>query len=161
MNTLGLISSFAIFSHISTIFEMLPFIIQIFGLRYYIIQGDKDKIRLITKKLEKETISSSSRLTNGKTVPSNYFIGFKCIGYFDNTSRFSEDTKVYVITFKSHYDYLLQDKDISLDLNTIFIEDGIKIAEEKQVLLPEVKKNTGKIQMWRRAQVRQVISGQC
>ena len=63
------------------------FIIRIFGIHYYTIRNDEERIRLVIKHLQKHTISSQIIYQFGNSFPSGTFIGWNYAGYYNYGSQ--------------------------------------------------------------------------
>ena len=82
------------------------------NIRYYIIYAEKDKFREICKNIEKETYFGLYKHSNGRDCPGGYFIGWSCIGYFDNREKYEDSDKIYIITTTKFYKKIIEVKEV-------------------------------------------------
>lgn len=89
--------------------ELMLVLLHFVGLQYIVICSDKEHSRRVLKILEKDTYASATKHHNGKSLPSGYFIGAKCIGHYDNKHSYDSDDKIYILTTASYYKQLTAD----------------------------------------------------
>jgi len=94
--------------------EIILLLLQIFQIRYYTILGEKERTRKVMKILEKETYISSYKYSNGKDIPSGYFIGNKCIGYIDNKQIYETEDRIFILTTLDYYKALVKQDAIEI-----------------------------------------------
>jgi len=82
------------------------------NIRHYIIYAEKDKFREICKNIEKETYFGLYKHSNGRDCPGGYFIGWSCIGYFDNREKYEDYDKIYIITTTKFYKKIIEVKEV-------------------------------------------------
>ena len=100
--------------------EPLFFLLRIFGLGYFIIRNDEEKVRKIFKILEKSTISSSIAFQHGKISPSGSFIGWNCIGYYITGDRNDGLVgQIHIITSRALFDKLVQSEEVGFHPTTL------------------------------------------
>ena len=138
---------FFMYNYAAYLPEVILCILQFLGIRSYLINGDKEKYKLLIKKLEKQTYNSSFIYRNGKIMPSGYFIGCNCFGYYDKESRFIEDERIRIITTQKFYEKLISEEDIEFSVEEKK-EEPVKLEDEKptpedQPLIAKSPKNTG------------------
>lgn len=124
--------------------EVALCILQFLGIRSYLINGDKEKYKLLIKKLEKQTYNSSFIYRNGKIIPSGYFIGFNCCGFYDKESRFIEDERIRIITTQKFYEKLISEEDIEFTVEdnkstNVKSDDEAPTPEEKPLITKPAK----------------------
>ena len=112
MNYTEIIFGFILFNYSTYLPEIILSFLQLFGVKAYVLTGDKEKYKGVVKKLEKHTFSSSYILRNGKSIPSGYFIGKGCIGLYVNESRYAEEERVRIIMTESFYKMLLSEDEV-------------------------------------------------
>ena len=103
--TSAILGGFSIFT--SFLITPLLFFMRLFGITYYTIRNDEDKIRTIIKALQKTTTSSSIYFQYGNYFPSGYFLGIYCVGYYEYSRSRESTGEVYIITTKPYLDMLL------------------------------------------------------
>jgi hypothetical protein len=81
-------------------------------IRYYVIYSEKDKFREISKNIEKETYFGLYKHNNGRDSPAGYFIGWSCVGYFDNREKYEDSDKIYIITTIKFYKKIVDIKEV-------------------------------------------------
>jgi len=146
---------FFMYNYASYLPEVILFILQSLGVRSYLVNGDKEKYKILIKKLEKQTYNSSFIYRNGKIVPSGYFIGLNCIGFYDKDSRFIEDERIRIITTQKFYEKLISEDDIEFtkeENNPVMdknkqeeqtkSEDNTPHSDEKPLISKQAKNNT-------------------
>lgn len=84
MTGIGLLGQFIPIYYISVLF------LRLVGCQSYRIRRDKDRIKGITKVLEKETISTALVWEFGRVRPGGYFFGRECFGYYSDAGCDSE-----------------------------------------------------------------------
>jgi hypothetical protein len=104
--TSAILGGFSIFT--SFLITPLLFFIRVFGINYYTIRNDEDKLRTLIKALQKTTTSSSVYFQYGNYFPSGYFIGRHCVGYYDYSRSRESAGEVYIITTRPYLDMLLK-----------------------------------------------------
>jgi hypothetical protein len=136
--TTAIIGGFSIFSGL--LLTPFLFFIRLFGVTYYTIRNDEDKVRIIIKALQKTTTSSGVYFQYGNYFPSGYFIGPYCAGYYEySRSRdIGSSGEVYIITTKSYLDMLLS----TGPSKQIFKQVKSDTGSEKTPLIEEVKEES-------------------
>jgi len=92
--------------------NILIVVCYFFNYKYYYLIEDKETSHRILKKLGKEVITFSSKISHGKQQLTGCFIGRKCIGYIDNYSY--DDTKIYILASPAFYDKLVENIDSTI-----------------------------------------------
>ena len=126
--TSAILGGFSIFT--SFLITPLLFFIRIFGITYYTIRNDEDKIRTIIKALQKTTTSSGIYFQYGNYYPSGYFVGLYCVGYYEYSRSRESSGEVYIITTKPYLDMLLSSqisKSISSTPTENVVEKSVSI----------------------------------
>jgi hypothetical protein len=121
LNYWQIIVGYAMYQLTPYITDIIFLLLQFVGIRRYIISGDKDHFRKILKILELETRATSCKYTNGRDVPSGYFIGRHCVGQFINVNSYDDD-KIHIVTTVSYYKRLTEESSISFN-------EGVKLAD--------------------------------
>lgn len=104
---------------LSILAEPLLIVIRYFGIGYFIIRNDEEKVRKIFKILEKSTVSSAIAFQHGKLSPSGTFIGPHCIGYYtvsDNNDGTSG--QIHIITTHAIFSKMIQSDECVFNPNT-------------------------------------------
>jgi hypothetical protein len=140
--------------------EIILCLLQLIGVRSYLINGDKEKYKILIKKLEKLTYNSSFMFRNGKIIPSGYFIGYRCIGIYHKEPRYVEDETIRIITTQKFYDNLISEEDIEfspedkqiIDTKSELVKLETEKEKENQPLIPKQKKdNKSKVNVYMRS----------
>jgi hypothetical protein len=83
-------------------------LLRVIGCHVYRIRRDKDRVKGITKLLEKETISSALVWEFGKVRPGGYFMGRECFGYYSDGGMDSE-TEIIITTTPAKFQKLMDE----------------------------------------------------
>lgn len=88
-----------------TILLQIPVILlKAAGYSTFRVRNDRDTVKGMLKLLNQETYSSSSVYEYGKELPSGMFIGWKCFGYYSDSSRESENgTEIVIFTSAKNF----------------------------------------------------------
>jgi hypothetical protein len=124
-----------ILSIFSPIIIPFLFVLRVFGINYYTIKNDEERIRAAIKVLQKTTISSTIMFQYGNFFPSGTFIGYNCAGYYTYSgSRDSGSGEVHILTTKDAFLKLVESEKVS----SAFIvkgKDTVENPTERQPLL--------------------------
>lgn len=130
------------------LYNMLPnfncglfLILQLFGIRYYTICGDRELTKRLIKKISSQCHTSLFKHVNGKEMPSGYFFCKNYLGYIDNTSKYNEDDVIYLVTKQEVYKKLVEVKYIknafAEDQNPDNVDDAQnEILDKKNAKFP-------------------------
>jgi hypothetical protein len=102
MTGIGLLGQFMPIYYISVV------LLRLLGCQTYRIRRDKDRIKGITKVLEKETMSSTFVWEFGKVRPGGYFMGRECFGYYSDTGMDS-DMEIIISTSPEKFQKLMDE----------------------------------------------------
>ena len=110
---LGILSLFG------PILTPLLFVLRLFGINYYTICNDDERVRAAIKVLQKTTISSTIIFQYGNFFPSGTFIGLGCIGYYTHTnSREFASGEVHILTTKDLFLKLVESAKVTSVFST-------------------------------------------
>ena len=99
-----LTGGFGILSILSPILTPVLILLRFIGINYYTIRNDEEKVRLVIKYLQKNTISSTIVYQYGNSFPSGTFIGWNCIGFYTYSgSRDNGSSEVQILTTKKTF----------------------------------------------------------
>jgi len=99
-----LTGGFGLLSMFAPIVTPFLFIIRLFGINYYTIRNDEERIRMVIKHLQKQTISSQIIYQFGNSFPSGTFIGWNYAGYYNYGSQREGGTgEVHMICTKEAF----------------------------------------------------------
>jgi hypothetical protein len=99
-----LFGGFGLLSLFSPILTPLLFVLRLFGIHYYTIRNDEEKVRTVIKYLQKNTISSEIIYQHGNSFPSGTFISPTCVGFYKYSGlRDSGTGEVQVLTTKKMF----------------------------------------------------------
>ena len=97
-------------------------ILHFFGIGYFIIRNDEEKLRKLFKSLGKSTISSATAFQNGKLSPSGTFIGKNCFGYYmigeRNDGIYGQ---IHLFTSRAIFNEMIQSEEIVVNSTTNLI----------------------------------------
>jgi hypothetical protein len=106
INYIDMLKWFLLYNATPYIPEIIIYLLRYIGVRYYIINGDRETYKKIIKRLEMDTICTKYIYRCGKDLPAGYFIGNKCMGYYSRDSKFIEDESIYLLAYIDYYKYL-------------------------------------------------------
>ena len=99
-----LTGGFGLLSMFTPILTPILFMLRIFGINYYTIRNDEERIRLVIKYLQKNTTSSQIIYQYGNCFPSGTFISWNCVGYYHYASQREGGTgEVHIICSKDAF----------------------------------------------------------
>lgn len=100
--------------------QPLLILLRFFGLGYFIIRNDEEKVRKIFKFLEKTTISSGIAFQYGKISPSGTFIGMNCLGYYIIGDRNDGlHGQIHIITSRAIFDLMIKSEEVIFNTTTL------------------------------------------
>lgn len=100
---------FGLLSMFTPILTPLLFILRLLGINYYTIRNDEERIRLVIKYLQKNTVSSQIIYQYGNSFPSGTFIGWHCVGYYHYASQREGGTgEVFIICSKDAFAKIIE-----------------------------------------------------
>jgi len=112
MNLTALITTLAGLGFLGqfTILLQIPIILlKAAGYSTFRVRNDRDTVKGLLKLLNEETYSSSSIYEYGKEFPSGMFIGWKCFGYYSDSSRDSENgTEIVIFTSAKNFQDIIK-----------------------------------------------------
>jgi len=92
-------------------------VLYVFKRRYFIIQGDKETINGIIKKLTPHICVSHIKHSNGRDIPTGYFWSLKCIGMIENNTH--EHDRISIVTSHCFYKELVQQNDATFTIERV------------------------------------------
>lgn len=116
---------------------VIMIILYYFNVKYYIIT-DKELATSIVKKISTTIIAPCVKHSNGKDLPTGYFIGRTFIGYIDNVSH---EYILYLLTTPFNYTELIKNSDIVLQRD---IPKEIKETCEVKKIMVYIRKGSYK-----------------
>ena len=125
MNVFTIVST--LLCSLSILVEPLLIVIRYFGIGYFIIRNDEEKVRKIFKLLEKSTVSSAIAFQHGKLSPSGAFIGLHCIGYYTLGDRNDGTSgQIHILTTQSVFTKMIQSEEIVFNTTTHIVSSTKK-----------------------------------
>jgi len=116
MTGIGLLVQFIPVYYISLLF------LRLLGCQTYRIRRDKDRVKGVTKLLEKETISTAFVWEYGRVRPGGSFFGRKCFGYYTENES---DMEIYISTTPEKFKELMDETVVETNtLSFDFIPPG-------------------------------------
>lgn len=129
--------------------ELILCALRAFDIRAYKVYGDKDKYKVLIKKLEKSTSSSSFIYANGKLNPAGYFIGKNCIGQYHRDSKYVDEERLVIITTSKFYNSLLEEESVYFNKTPNPIPETVE-EEESAPLIEQKEKEKSIIKVYSR-----------
>ena len=133
------LGGFGLLSLFSPILTPLFFVLRLFGVHYFTIRNDEEKVRAIIKYLQKNTTSSEIMYQHGNSFPSGTFISPTCIGFYKYSGLRDAGTgEVQMLTTKSMFTKMVESEKISsafLSKKLIESVDSTEFIEEETRLL--------------------------
>ena len=109
-----LLGGVGLLSLFSPILTPLFFVLRLFGVHYYTIRNDEEKVRAVIKYLQKNTTSSEIIYQHGNSFPSGTFIGTNCLGFYKYSgSRDAGTGEVQVLTTKAMFTKMVESEKIA------------------------------------------------
>lgn len=111
-------SIFGLLSIVGPLYIPFLLILKCFGIDYYTIRNDEEKVRIVVKKLSKTTHCTRILFQYGNFFPSGSFIGKNCIGYYmySESRNFGNSGEVHIFTGKTTFLKLIEDEEETLSL---------------------------------------------
>jgi hypothetical protein len=126
-----LFGGFGLLSLFSPILTPLLFVLRLFGVHYYTIRNDEEKVRAVIKYLQKNTISSEIIYQHGNSFPSGTFISRTCVGFYKYSGlRDSGTGEVQVLTTKAMFMKMVESDKIA----SAFVSTKLKDFTESNIL---------------------------
>lgn len=107
-----LFGSYIVFNYLTHILSLLMFLLQFTDIRYYVIYAEKDKLNEICKNIESEVYFAAYKYNNGRNSPGGYFIGWSCMGIFNNMDTYEEGESIRMISTISFYKKVTKEKNV-------------------------------------------------
>ena len=107
-----LLGSYIVFNYLTHILSLLLFLLQFTDIRYYVIYAEKDKLNEICKNIEHEVYFSGYKYNNGRNSPGGHFIGWNCIGIFNNMESYEEGESIRMISTSQFYKRVTKEKNV-------------------------------------------------
>ncbi len=114
----------------SPILTPLFFVLRLFGVHYYTIRNDEEKVRAVIKYLQKNTTSSEIIYQHGNSFPSGAFIGSNCMGFYKYSGLRDAGTgEVQILTTKAMFTKMVESEKISSAFVTTKLKDSVESTE--------------------------------
>jgi len=105
---------FGLLSLFSPILTPLFFVLRLFGIHYYTIRNDEEKVRAVIKYLQKNTTSSEIIYQHGNSFPSGTFISPTCVGFYKYSGLRDAGTgEVQILTTKAMFIKMVESEKIA------------------------------------------------
>jgi hypothetical protein len=105
---------FGLLSLFSPILTPLFFVLRLFGIHYYTIRNDEEKVRAVIKYLQKNTTSSEIIYQHGNSFPSGTFISPTCMGFYKYSGLRDAGTgEVQILTTKAMFAKMVESEKIA------------------------------------------------
>jgi len=128
---------FGLLSLFSPILTPLFFILRLFGVHYYTIRNDEEKVRSVIKYLQKNTTSSEIMYQHGNSFPSGTFISPTCIGFYKYSGLRDAGTgEVQMLTTKAMFTKMVESEKISSAFVTTKLTDLVEPTEYVEEACP-------------------------
>jgi len=127
---------FGLLSLFSPILTPLFFVLRLFGIHYYTIRNDEEKVRAVIKYLQKNTTSSEIIYQHGNSFPSGTFISPTCIGFYKYSGLRDAGTgEVQMLTTKAMFTKMVESDKIS----SVFVSSKLKDTVESTEFVEEAR----------------------
>jgi hypothetical protein len=121
---------FGLLSLFSPILTPLFFILRLFGVHYYTIRNDEEKVRAVIKYLQKNTTSSEIIYQHGNSFPSGTFISPTCIGFYKYSGLRDAGTgEVQMLTTKSMFTKMVESDKIASVFVSAKLNESVESTE--------------------------------
>ena len=111
----------------SPILTPLFFVLRLFGVHYYTIRNDEEKVRAVIKYLQKNTTSSEIIYQHGNSFPSGTFISTTCVGFYKYSGLRDTGTgEVQVLTTKAMFTKMVESEKIASAFASTKVKEPIE-----------------------------------
>jgi len=125
---------FGLLSLFSPILTPLFFVLRLFGVHYYTIRNDEEKVRAVIKYLQKNTTSSEIIYQHGNSFPSGAFISPTCMGFYKYSGLRDAGTgEVQILTTKAMFTKMVESDKIA----SVFVATKLKDTAESTECIEE------------------------
>jgi hypothetical protein len=125
---------FGLLSLFSPILTPLFFVLRLFGIHYYTIRNDEEKVRAVIKYLQKNTTSSEIIYQHGNSFPSGAFISPTCMGFYKYSGLRDAGTgEVQILTTKAMFTKMVESDKIA----SVFVATKLKDTAESTECIEE------------------------
>jgi hypothetical protein len=84
-------------------------LLLLFDIRYYVIKKDDEKTRALSKALQKTTINTVTLFQCGNFYPSGYFVGWRCVGYYNYADTYDNvSAEIHLFTSAAYFKRLFE-----------------------------------------------------
>jgi hypothetical protein len=124
------VGGFGLLSLFSPILTPLFFVLRLFGIHYYTIRNDEEKVRAVIKYLQKNTTSSEIIYQHGNSFPSGTFISPTCVGFYKYSGLRDAGTgEVQMLTTKLMFTKMVESEKISSAFITTKLNESVESTE--------------------------------
>jgi hypothetical protein len=124
---------FGLLSLFSPILTPLLYVLRLFGIHYYTIRNDEEKVRAVIKYLQKNTTSSEIIYQHGNSFPSGTFISTTCIGFYKYSGLRDAGTgEVQMLTTKSMFTKMVESDKIASVFVSTKLKDTVESTEVEE-----------------------------
>jgi len=121
---------FGLLSLFSPILTPLFFILRLFGIHYYTIRNDEEKVRAVIKYLQKNTTSSEIIYQHGNSFPSGTFISPSCMGFYKYSGLRDAGTgEVQILTTKAMFTKMVESDKIASVFAVTKLNESVESTE--------------------------------
>ena len=114
----------------SPILTPLFFILRLFGIHYYTIRNDEEKVRAVIKYLQKNTTSSEIIYQHGNSFPSGTFISPSCMGFYKYSGLRDAGTgEVQILTTKAMFTKMVESDKIASVFAVTKLNESVESTE--------------------------------
>jgi len=111
--------------------DIYLFFLRAFGIYFFIIRRDADKVKGATNIIIKETICSSNIYQRGNMSTNGTFIGLYCFGRFVHAAGDDLDREIYIYTTKPYFNHLIETSTVSY--SSFSKNDTVPVESEDSV----------------------------
>ena len=127
MSIYNWITRFSLFGYVSTSFNLLLFVCQLFGYGYYTIKYDRQTVKKAASIIKKSTYSCMYSYQFGNLNPSGLFLGLNCIGWYGESQE-SGLSEIYIFTSKKYFEKLIENDEV--DSSQLFTSETNKCIDD-------------------------------
>jgi len=121
---------FGLLSLFSPILTPLFFVLRLFGIHYYTIRNDEEKVRAVIKYLQKNTTSSEIIYQHGNSFPSGTFISPSCMGFYKYSGLRDAGTgEVQILTTKAMFTKMVESDKIASVFVATKLNESVESTE--------------------------------
>jgi hypothetical protein len=104
-----IISTFIVTLFFTSFSTLIVPLLLLFDVRYYVVKKDDEKTRALSKAIQKTTTNTVTLFKCGNFYPSGYFIGWRCVGYYNYADTYDNvSAEIHLFTTSAHFKQLFE-----------------------------------------------------